>query len=603
MAADLQEQAVQVEWKAAKITAAALKGLIEQILANREKITHGEQSLKKLNLQGKKLESIELTGEDMQAFKRELNKYAVDFSIKKDTETQNYTVFFKGQDVDRVYKGLQKCVENFQKGSKKPMQKPEATHVAGYAAWKKKFNRQVQRGESGIQIVGYSPRKVNVEQEKKDSSGNTIIGADGKPVMEKVTRQVPSYVPVSVFDVSQTEGEPLPQLVNELNGSVEAYQDLMQAIRDVSPFPVSFEEIQGGAKGFCDPVTQRIVIQQGMSEAQSVKTAIHEVTHADLHAPEQNLILADRTDRRTREIEAESTAFVVCEHYGIDTSDYTFPYLASWSSSKELAELQSSLETIQKQAGDLIDKIDTRLTELQKDREKDLFTEITPDQVKNLASSFENKEDRTFIIYQLKENADNRNIRFEGLDQLRQANIAPALPMYDKVYTGKLPAGKTLDDIFTEFNINRPADFTGHSLSVSDIIAIKEDFGITAHYVDSFGFENLPEFAQDIEDQQQEADVASFEKYQGISSEEARRHEELLDTVRFDGDIDLDREKTREQLGFRDQNKEQPKAAQEPQKKISMKERMAAAQAEADRRNSSHALNQHQRDKTAERGE
>jgi hypothetical protein len=106
MAADLQEQAVQVEWKAAKITAAALKGLIEQILANREKITHGEQSLKKLNLQGKKLESIELTGEDMQAFKRELNKYAVDFSIKKDTETQNYTVFFKGQDVDRVYKGL-----------------------------------------------------------------------------------------------------------------------------------------------------------------------------------------------------------------------------------------------------------------------------------------------------------------------------------------------------------------------------------------------------------------------------------------------------------------------------------------------------------------
>lgn len=121
MAADLQEQAVQVECKAAKITAAALKGLIEQILANREKITHGEQSLKKLNLQGKKLESIELTGEDMQAFKRELNKYAVDFSIKKDTETQNYTVFFKGQDVDRVYKGLQKCVENFQKGSKKPI--------------------------------------------------------------------------------------------------------------------------------------------------------------------------------------------------------------------------------------------------------------------------------------------------------------------------------------------------------------------------------------------------------------------------------------------------------------------------------------------------
>lgn len=151
-----------------------------------------------------------------------------------------------------------------------------------------------------------------------------------------------------MFDVSQTEGEPLPQLVNELNGSVEAYQDLMQAIRDVSPFPVSFEEIQGGAKGFCDPVTQRIVIQQGMSEAQSVKTAIHEVTHADLHAPEQNLILADRTDWRTREIEAESTAFVVCEHYGIDTSDYTFltwlhgAAVKSWPSCKALLKQSKS---------------------------------------------------------------------------------------------------------------------------------------------------------------------------------------------------------------------------------------------------------------------
>ena len=546
------------------------------------------------------------------------------------------------------------------------MQKPEATHVAGYAAWKKKFNRQVQRGESGIQIVGYSPRKVNVEQEKKDSSGHTIIGADGKPVMERVTRQVPSYVPVSVFDVSQTEGEPLPQLVNELNGSVEAYQDLMQAIRDVSPFPVSFEEIQGGAKGFCDPVTQRIVIQQGMSEAQSVKTAIHEVTHADLHAPEQNLILADRTDRRTREIEAESTAFVVCEHYGIDTSDYTFPYLASWSSSKELAELQSSLETIQKQAEDLIDKIDTRLTELQKDREKDLFTEITPDQVKALVSSFENKEDRpfgcylapengkwtavddrthdcwvetfpdrktaidwlsgkfemseylerqaapkieignktlagrTFSIYQLKNDESTRPFKFEGLDYVKQhnENAAPSLAMYDLVYSGSLPEGKGLDDIFTEFNINHPADFTGHSLSVSDIIAIKFEGKITAHYVDSFGFENLPEFAQAIEDKQQEIDVASYEKYQGIS-QDSRRQEETLDSVKFDNDIDLDREKTREQLGFKDQ----AAAPAQPQKKMSMKERMAAAQAEADRRNSSHAPDQPQHDKTAERGE
>ena len=163
MAADLQEQAVQVEWKAAKITAAALKGLIEQILANRKKITHGEQSLKKLNLQGKKLESIELTGEDMQAFKRELNKYAVDFSIKKDTETQNYTVFFKGQDVDRVYKGLQKCVENFQKGSKKPIKEVMKE------AEEKAAQRNAERTPPEHEHCGFSQNRDSVIAALNDS--------------------------------------------------------------------------------------------------------------------------------------------------------------------------------------------------------------------------------------------------------------------------------------------------------------------------------------------------------------------------------------------------------------------------------------------------
>lgn len=164
MAADLQEQAVQVEWKAAKITAAALKGLIEQILANRGKITHGEQSLKKLNLQGKKLESIELTGEDMQAFKRELNKYAVDFSIKKDTETQNYTVFFKGQDVDRVYKGLQKCVENFQKGSKKPgkLEKPLSLR-----SQKKAARESARKHSARLKQLDKNTEQLNAERKKQ----------------------------------------------------------------------------------------------------------------------------------------------------------------------------------------------------------------------------------------------------------------------------------------------------------------------------------------------------------------------------------------------------------------------------------------------------
>lgn len=248
------------------------------------------------------------------------------------------------------------------------MQKPEATVVAGYSAWQKKFNRQVQRGEKGIQIIGYTPKKIYVEQDKKGPDGNIILGADGKPEKEKVAKQIPAFMPVYVYDVSQTAGEPLPELVHELDGSVEQYQDLLQAITDVSPFHIDFEPVPGGAKGFCDPINQRIVVQEGMSEAQSIKTLLHEITHAELHAPELNLAMEDRTDRRTKEVEAESTAFVVCSHYGIDTSDYTFPYLAGWSSTKELTELQGSLEKIQRQAGDMINKIDTRLAELKQER-------------------------------------------------------------------------------------------------------------------------------------------------------------------------------------------------------------------------------------------
>mgnify|MGYP001635190614 FL=1 len=227
------------------------------------------------------------------------------------------------------------------------MQKPEASYVAGYVAWQKNFNRQVQKGEKGIQIVGYTPKNVNQEQEKRDEQGNPVIGADGKPETETVTRKIPYFTPVYVYDVSQTEGEPLPRLVNELDGSVEAYNDLMTALREVSPFPIVFEDIKGGVNGYCSPAEQKIAVRQGMSEAQTVKTAIHEITHADLHAPEKAAALGNRKDRRTKEVEAESTAFIVCNHYGIDTSDYSFGYLASWSSTKELTELQSSLDTMQ----------------------------------------------------------------------------------------------------------------------------------------------------------------------------------------------------------------------------------------------------------------
>lgn len=249
------------------------------------------------------------------------------------------------------------------------LQRPYATHVAGYNAWIKKFNRQVKKGEKGIRILGFTPKKITKEIEIKDKSGNIAFGADGKPKIEKVTKEIPSFTPVYVFDVSQTEGEPLPQLTHELDGSVNGYKELVKALKEVSPFPIIIEDIDGSSKGYCDPIDKKIAIKKGMSETQTIKTMIHEITHADLHAPEVDLEINEHTDKRTKEIEAESTAFVVCSHYNIDTSEYSFAYMASWSSSKELKELQNSLDTIQKQANNLIDRIDTRLIELHKERQ------------------------------------------------------------------------------------------------------------------------------------------------------------------------------------------------------------------------------------------
>lgn len=252
-------------------------------------------------------------------------------------------------------------------------QRPSASFVAGYAAWQKKFNRHVLRGEKGIQIIGYAPVKKKIEVEVKDSTGNTVYVHDSngnkKPATQTEEYTIPSYIPVYVYDISQTDGEPLPTLITELTGDVSEYAHLLQAITTSSPFPIYFEKISGDVKGYCDPISRKIAIKEGMSEIQTIKTALHEITHADLHAPEQNLELSNRTDRRTREIEAESTAFVVCSHYNIDTSDYSFGYLASWSSGKELSELKNSLDTIQKQAHDLISRIDDNLNLL---KEKEL---------------------------------------------------------------------------------------------------------------------------------------------------------------------------------------------------------------------------------------
>ena len=301
------------------------------------------------------------------------------------------------------------------------MQKPEATYVAGYTSWQRNFDRQVMKGEKGIKILAPAPYKAKEEREKIDpSTQKPVLDADGKPVTETVEVMRPAFKVVSVFDISQTDGKELPDIiVDELSGSVENYAAFFEALKQESPAPIAFEDIPGGAKGYFSPVENRIAIQEGMSEIQTIKTAIHEIAHAKLHSidrpePEPTwkiVMISDggtkrdflsgfaseteaneaaeregwrfvdenrfewrleveedtsavqemRKDRHTKEVEAESVAYTVCQRYGIETSDYSFGYIAGWSSDKETRELKGSLETIRKTAAEMIDSIDAKL--------------------------------------------------------------------------------------------------------------------------------------------------------------------------------------------------------------------------------------------------
>ena len=217
-----------------------------------------------------------------------------------------------------------------------------------------------------------------------------IIGKDGKPVTEEKEITIPAYKVVSVFDVSQTEGRELPDIaVNELTGDVERYRDFFAALEKTSPVPIGFEQIPGSSHGYYHLEDKRIAIDEGMSEIQTLKTAIHEIAHAKLHdidlnAPENEQ--QPHIDRRTREVEAESVAYTVCQHYGLDTSDYSFGYVAGWSSGRELSELKSSLETIRSAAAEIINSIDETLAELSKAQDKEQTAgQEQPDKEENAA--------------------------------------------------------------------------------------------------------------------------------------------------------------------------------------------------------------------------
>lgn len=499
------------------------------------------------------------------------------------------------------------------------MQKPDATLVAGFNKWRDQFSRNVMRGEKGIKIIAPTPFKKKFEHEKLDPDTKVpMLDADGKVIMEEKEVKIPMYKVVSVFDVSQTEGKPLPTLANNLIGSVQQYEVFVEALRRSSPVPIAFEAMQPNMDGYFSEKDQRIAIRTGMSEVQTVSAAVHEITHATLHNYEQARLAAALSDepaeppkpkdRHTEEVEAESVSYAVCQYYGVQTGENSFGYIATWSKGKELPELRASLETINKTASGLITDIDRNFSEIDKERginqqeqaiEPELSThtvpmntmlpdaqeqaldeypmpdsELTMDDLKacgyldgdllplskdralelfeqdltvymiedrgagmafdadeiqvhsglfavsreewEQSSEFEkaikdrmkhqeqretaflNTSQDAFAIYQVKGGDELRDIRFEPLSWLESKGIAVDHGNYDLAYTapltGKGDTEERLSALWDRFNNDHLADYHRPSLSVSDIVALKQNGVVSCHYVDSFGFQELPVF-------------------------------------------------------------------------------------------------------------
>lgn len=528
--------------------------------------------------------------------------------------------------------------------------------VAGYNKWRDDFHRNVKKGEKAIKILAPAPFKAKKEVQKLDAQGRPVMGKDGKPVTEVQEIQVPAFKIVSVFDVSQTEGEPLPSIgVEELTGSVERYGEFFKALEQTSPVPIGFEDIPGGSHGYYHLTEKRIAIQEGMSELQTLKTAIHEIAHSKLHAidPEAPAIeQADRPDSRTREVQAESVAYAVCQHYGLDTSDYSFGYVAGWSSGKDLKELKASLETIRATAHELISTIDGHLAqpgytghwydktkfridftmqgqpdsyegrqdfgdgdgsliqhirgyheyyaqdeswknhvlhhegpeawEADKAQRDMLLHEFVPymelhcnlaameqearrplrsgetltpeqtayfnavlDYVKEcrpllnqgqyhlpeppqladfdqslqdykkqieaeleqeaaaagltveeyIASDYEAPALPNFSIYQVPPGPEGRDFRYRSYEELQADGLSVDRKNYQLIYSAPLDKDITLDEIYRRFNMEHPADYKGHSLSMGDIVVFRQDGKQTAYYVDEGAdYRQVPEF-------------------------------------------------------------------------------------------------------------
>ena len=577
------------------------------------------------------------------------------------------------------------------------MQKPDASLVAGFSAWKNNFERNVMKGQKGIKIIAPSPYKIKQEMQKIDPhTQKPIIGKDGKPVTEEKEVTIPAYKVVSVFDVSQTEGKELPDIaVDELTGDVDRYKDFFAALEKTSPVPIAFENIEGGSHGYYHLEDKRIAINEGMSELQTLKTAIHEIAHAKLHDIDLNAPKDEQqphVDRRTREVEAESVAYTVCQHYGLDTSDYSFGYVAGWSSGRELSELKSSLETIRSAAAEIINSIDENLAELQKAQDKeqtagqeqptreekaapkeqpqpeapakadtagkekpeaaapgksgaqekagaapkeaftpetiykmrrnpygdspenshllqayvtqengrakmgDVLYTGTPEKCRELMGQLKSggltegdvkqlyakaqetaqtagQDKDTFSIYQIKGGDETRDLRFEPYDRLIAAGHRVDAKNYTLVYSAPLTPGTSLEDIYTRFNIDHPKDFKGHSLSVSDVVVLHQNGQDTAHYVDSFGYKDVPEFLQP-ENYLKAAEQTTEQNYNMIDGQinNTPTATELEEKAKAGGQISL--------AEYAEALKAEKKQA-EPEKKSSIRAQLKAAKEQA----------------------
>ncbi len=309
------------------------------------------------------------------------------------------------------------------------MQKPDATLVAGYNKWKNQFERHVKRGEHGITIIAPTPFKKKIEEQKLDPDTKApILDAEGKAVMEEREVEIPMFRPVKVFDVSQTDGKPLPELASTLSGSVQNYEAFMEALRRSAPVPLSVESMAAKMDGYFSPDQQRIAIREGMSEVQTVSAAVHEIAHSKLHnyakAQEEAARAGDKEppkkkDRNTEEVEAESISYAVCQYYGIQTGENSFGYIATWSQGKELPELRASLETINKAAGELIADIDRHYKVICKERGIDLTAAPEPqrDPIEQLAADID-QFSFDYDTYEYRDQVDNRE------DALRELTAA-----------------------------------------------------------------------------------------------------------------------------------------------------------------------------------